>query len=166
MRLPAQLEALAAKHAPIVAVVGDLVQDVAVLLAGPIVANGQVDALISRHRGGSAANISSGLSSAGVRSRFYGRVGVDDLGRDLCEALAAEGVDVRARRSGSSCTVVCLVDPNGERSFVADTAAEGTGRSSADLPPADLGDLDAVHLSGYWLLSGVDLDGLALERRT
>jgi len=85
---------------------------------------------------------------------------------ELCEALAAEGVDVRARRLGSSCTIICLVEPTGERSFVADTVAEGAGRSSADLPLADLGGLDAVHLSGYWLLSGVNFDGLALKRRT
>lgn len=142
-----------------VAVVGDLIQDIAVLLNEPIVNGGQVHARISLHRGGSAANVCSGLAAAGLRSRFYGRIGEDDVGQTLAAGLASEGVDVRARIAGSSCTVLCLVEPGGERSFVAD-AEHTVRRETIDVPVAELARADLLHVSGYWLFSGMELDWL------
>ena len=165
MRLPSRLEALAGTARPVVAVVGDLNEDIAVLLNGPVVDGGQVQARISRHRGGSAANVCAGLAAAGVKNRFYGRVGDDDVGRILAARLSAEGVDVRVRHCGSSSSLLCLVQPGGERSFVAD-AAHPPQRHSEDVPARELGEVDLLHVSGYWLLSGIDLDWLGTRRLT
>jgi sugar/nucleoside kinase (ribokinase family) len=159
-QLPDHLIAVARKRHPVIAIVGDLVQDITALLSSPIVNSGQVDARISRHRGGSAANIAAVLAGAGARSRFYGRVGQDELGDLLVEELANEGVEVHARREGLSATVVCLVEPTGERSFVADTAADARGRHVTDVPLSALADVDVLHLSGYWILGGVDIEAL------
>jgi sugar/nucleoside kinase (ribokinase family) len=141
-------------------VVGDLVQDITALLRAPIAPSAQVTARLIRSRGGSAANIAAHLQSQGVSSRFYGRVGADQLGDTLCRLLAERGVSVRARRFGSTGTVICLVEPDGQRSFVADTSTE-EDRNLSDLPTPELVELDLLHLSGYWLLSGIDLYRLA-----
>ena len=136
--------------APCLAVVGDLVEDVVVWPAGPVRHGSDTRSRFFRARGGSAANVAA-AAAAYVPSRFLGCVGADPLGDRLVAALAAAGVAVRAQRRGRTGTVVVLVDPDGERTFLTDRAA------AADLEPVPATELDGaglLHVPAYGLDGG------------
>ncbi|MGB0114873.1 MAG: carbohydrate kinase family protein [Ilumatobacteraceae bacterium] len=123
------------------ATLGDLVEDIVVRLDGPINDASDTPARISRRRGGSAANVAARSAAAGHPTRFLGQVGDDPAGRALTDELAASGVDVSfVRRSGSTGTIVALVDPSGERSMLTDR------RACDDLADPDPHWLDGVHV--------------------
>ncbi|HEX9260277.1 MAG TPA: PfkB family carbohydrate kinase [Acidimicrobiales bacterium] len=127
---------------------GDLVEDVVVWLQHEPRQGTDTPARIFRARGGSAANVASFVVAAGGRSRFLGRVGDDETGDHLTEALRGSGVDVRVQREGRTGTVVVLVEPGGERTMLPDRAA------AADLtdPPLWWADgLGALHIPAYSL---------------
>jgi sugar/nucleoside kinase (ribokinase family) len=130
--------------------VGDLVEDVVVALPGPIHLAADTPCAVSRHRGGSAANVAAVAAQLGARARFVGRVGDDLLGDSLVERLAGVGVEVRGERGGRSGSVVVLVTPDGERTMLNDRGA------SVDLawPYAEwLDDLDVLHVPAYSLFA-------------
>ena len=136
--------------APCLAVVGDLVEDVVVWLSGPVRHGSDTPSRVFRSRGGSAANVTAAAAPY-VPTRFLGCVGADPLGDRLVASLAAAGVAVRAQRRGRTGTVVVLVDPDGERTFLTDRAA------AADLAPVPAADLDGVgllHVPAYGLDGG------------
>lgn len=123
------------------AVVGDLLEDIVARIAGPPRVGTDTPAVIRRARGGSAANVAAAAAAAGASVRFIGRVGDDALGDRLAADLAATGVDVRVQRGGSTGSVVVIVDPSGERTMLPDRAAA-----------ADLEHVDAAWLAGVtWL---------------
>lgn len=128
--------------------VGDLVEDVLVVLSGPPLPGTDTTCRIVRSRGGSAANVAVAALEAGGRARLLARVGDDDLGARLVEGLAAAGVDTAfVQRGGSTGSIVVLVDPDAERTMLTDRGA------SADLV-ADLAALEgvgAVHVPAYGL---------------
>ncbi|MEO6125171.1 MAG: carbohydrate kinase family protein [Ilumatobacteraceae bacterium] len=131
-------------------VVGDLVEDVIVLLAGPVQRGTDNSALVSRVRGGSAANVAAMAAEAetSLLVRFIGCVGDDEAGSSLERDLVNRGVDVRLQRRGRTGTVVVLVDADGERTMFPDRGA------SALLSEVDTGwaaDLDLLHISAYSL---------------
>ena len=99
--------------------------------------------------GGSAANVARGLSSAGHDVKLIGRVGNDEIGRELIEDLVRQGIDVahleRRRASGQA---LIFVDDTGERTIFAITDA-GDDQDVADLPYDDLATADCVYLDGY-----------------
>jgi sugar/nucleoside kinase (ribokinase family) len=134
------------------ACLGDLVEDVIVRLDGPVNFASDTPARIVRRRGGSAANTAVTAARSGHRSRFIGQVGDDAIGRALVEEMGAEGVDVGpVRRSGSTGTIVALVDADGERSMLTDR------RACVDLTdpdPAWLHDVTVLHVPFYSLVSG------------
>jgi len=106
------------------ATIGDLVEDVVVELDGPIFLASDSTARISRRRGGSAANVAAVAALLGSASRFIGQVGADPTGEGLISELASHGVDTGCiRRSGSTGTIVVLVDEHGERSMLTDRRA-------------------------------------------
>lgn len=106
------------------ATIGDLVEDVIVELDGSIFFASDTSARISRRRGGSAANVAAVAAQLGSASRFIGQVGDDPTGVGLISELASHGVDVGCvRRSGSTGTIVVLVDEHGERSMLTDRRA-------------------------------------------
>jgi len=130
--------------------VGDLVEDVVVLLGGPPARGTDTTARISRHRGGSAANVTVAAAAASreKRSRFIGHVGADDLGDRLLAELAAAGVDLAVTRGGHTGSIVVLVDPDGERTMLTDRGA------SPDLSVVDAAWIDGatvVHIPAYSL---------------
>ena len=134
----------------VLAVVGDLVEDVVVWLDGPVERGTDTPAKVFRSRGGSAANVAVAAAPY-VSTRFLGCVGADPLGDRLIGDLAAAGVDVRAQRRGRTGTVVVLVDVDGERTFLPDRAA------CADLDPVEDVDLEEVallHVPAYGLHGG------------
>lgn len=134
--------------------VGDLVEDVLVLLPGPPAVDTDTACTVLRSRGGSAANVAVSAAAAGARSRLLARVGDDDLGDRLLVGLARQGVDTSfVQRAGRTGSVVVLVDPFGERTMLTDR-----GASAALL--ADTAALDgvtAVHVPAYSFDAGASL---------
>lgn len=129
--------------------IGDLVEDIVVRLDGPINNASDTAAVVTRRRGGSAANMAVSVVRAGGRARFIGQVGDDPLGHLLTDALVADGVEVVARRAGRTGTIIVVLDHAGERSFLTDRAA----CALLDRPePAWLDGLDVLHVPVYSLV--------------
>lgn len=112
----------AERPAGVLAVVGDLVEDIVVWAGEPVRAATDTAAQVFRARGGSGANVAA-LAAAQVPTRFIGRVGVDAAGEALVADLSSRGVDVRVQREGRTGTVVLLVDADGERTMFPDRGA-------------------------------------------
>lgn len=109
------------------------------------------DSTITHTRGGSAANVAVAAAESGAMVRFLGHVGEDARGDVLIESLTSHGIDSRVTKGGSTGTVVVLVHPDGERSFLTDRG------SATDLVLADVSALDDVrwlHVPGYSFAEG------------
>ena len=121
--------------------IGDLIEDVVVWLNGElknqIDIGSDTDSIIVRTRGGSAANVAMFGALTGTPSRFIGQVGNDNLGEQLCASLRGSGVDVCAEARGRTGSIVVVVQPNGERTFLTDRGVA-----------SDLSVFDAQHLAG------------------
>jgi sugar/nucleoside kinase (ribokinase family) len=117
--------------------IGDLIEDVVVWLNGELNIGSDTDSVIVRTRGGSAANVAMFGALAGTPSRFIGQVGSDNLGEQLCASLRASGVDVCTVAEGRTGSIVVIVQPNGERTFLTDRGVA-----------SDLSVFDAAHLAG------------------
>lgn len=138
-----------AEAAGVLCTVGDLLQDLVVLLDGPVAWASDTPARISAHRGGSAANVAVAAAAAGARARFVGQVGADALGDALIADLTAAGVDVAVRRAGRTGSVIALVDPTGERSMLTD---RGTAISLDGAEEWWLDGLAVLHVPAYSLV--------------
>jgi sugar/nucleoside kinase (ribokinase family) len=104
-------------------------------------------------QGGSAANTARWLSRLGARSTLISAVGRDAAGRALVEAIRGDGVRVRVSRVAGARTgrIGVVVEPGGERSFVADRGAADLLKPD-DLRAAWFVGADALHLPIYSLL--------------
>jgi len=140
----------------VLAVLGDLVEDVVVWPDGPAQRGTDTAARIFRSRGGSAANVAATAAPL-VPTRFLGCVGADPLGDALVAELAAAGVDVRVQRRGRTGSVVVLVEPDGERTMLPDRAAATQLQA---LAPADLDGIGLLHVPAYGLDGGSTADVL------
>jgi sugar/nucleoside kinase (ribokinase family) len=129
-------------------VVGDLVEDVVVLLDEPIRRGADAPARILRRPGGSAANVAVAAAGLGAAVRLLTAVGDDDLGRGLVDRLAGLGVAVHAVRAGRTGTIVVVVEPDGERTMYPDRGAAAT----VSLGPGAVDGLRLLHLPAYGLL--------------
>jgi len=138
---------------PRVIVLGDLTLDVVLAPARPLERGTDVPGRAMLRQGGSAANTARWLGRLGARTTLICAVGRDAPGRALVAALQADRVRVRARRIAGTRTgrIGVLVEPGGERSFVADRAA-ADGLGPLDLDPAWFIRIDALHLPAYSLL--------------
>lgn len=136
MRSPAE-----AGH-PLLAVVGDLVEDIVVWTSEPVRHGTDTAARVFRTRGGSGANVAAlAASAAGAAVRFIGCVGPDAAGDALVATLESAGVDVRVQQRAITGAVVLIVDPDGERTMFPDRGAA-----------AELGPVDSAWLDGAaWL---------------
>ncbi|HYH24330.1 MAG TPA: carbohydrate kinase family protein, partial [Blastococcus sp.] len=107
--------------APVV-VVGDVATDVVVVLSGEPAPGSDRPASIRNRGGGAGANVAVHLARAGVPVVLAGCVGDDLAGTALVAELAADGVGLRLRTvpGAATATVVSLVEPDGERSMLAD----------------------------------------------
>lgn len=137
--------------APLLATVGDLVEDLVVELAGPVNLASDTDARITRRRGGSAATVAAVAATIAGRSRFIGCVGDDPIGHALVARLRAVGVDPAVEFGGRTGTVVAVVDATGERSMLTD---RGSSADLADPDPAWLDEVEVLHVPWYSLASG------------
>jgi sugar/nucleoside kinase (ribokinase family) len=140
-----------AVRGPLVCTVGDLVSDVVVEVLGPRREGADTPCRITHRRGGSAANVAVAVVAAGGRARFVGRVGDDRTGRGLLADLTAAGVEAAVEQAGRTATIVVLLHPDGERSFLTDRGA------AADLGPVDpavLAGVAVLHVPAYSLVGG------------
>ncbi|MFT4135542.1 carbohydrate kinase family protein [Microbacterium sp.] len=129
------------------AVVGDLIEDIVVWSDGPLRRGTDNPARIFRVRGGSAANVAA-FAARRHPSRFIGCVGDDAAGRWLVEQLRAEGVDVRAQHHGTTGAIVILIDSDGERTMLPDRAA---ATRLEHVPDSWLDDVELLHVTAYAL---------------
>ncbi|MGY1776375.1 carbohydrate kinase family protein [Geodermatophilus sp. SYSU D00804] len=134
-----------------VVVVGDLATDVVAVLSGEPAPGSDRPAAIRTRGGGAGANVAAHLAALGVPVTLAGCVGDDPAGAALLAELAAAGVGlaVRTVHGAASGTIVSLVEPDGQRSMLADRGANLDLRPD-DLPPPLPG--AHLHLSGYTLL--------------
>lgn len=135
-----------------VLVVGDVMRDIVVRPGGPIRPGTDQRAAISILPGGAGANQATWLARFGVPVRLVACVGQADhqaQGHHLREC----GVEpvLTAHPSLPTGTLVALVDPNGERSFLTERGAND-GLRRADLPRAVLDEVAHLHVSGYALV--------------
>jgi sugar/nucleoside kinase (ribokinase family) len=131
--------------------IGDLIEDVVVWLNGELNIGSDTDSIIVRTRGGSAANVAMFGALTGTPSRFIGQVGNDNLGEQLCTSLRGSGVDVCTEARGRTGSIVVVVQPNGERTFLTDRGVA-----------SDLSVFDAQHLAGVSIVH-VPTYSLALD---
>jgi sugar/nucleoside kinase (ribokinase family) len=135
---------------PTVLVIGDVMTDVVVRPEGPIAVGSDRRSTIRMLEGGSGANQACWLAREGVETRFVARVGND---RDAQTALLSRyGVDAQLGADDElpTGTLVTLLSPDGERSFLTDRAAN-LFLSASDLPASLLEGVSLLHVSGYAL---------------
>jgi ribokinase len=142
-----------------VLVVGDVNTDVVVVLAGEAAPGSDRPAAIRTRGGGAGANVAAQLAALGVEVVLAGCVGADPAGAGLAAELRTAGVRtaLRAIDGAATGTIVSLVEPDGQRSMLADRGANLALRR-IDLPPPPAG--GHLHLSGYTLFGPRDA-GLA-----
>ncbi len=136
-----------------VIVLGDLVLDVVLAPSRELERGTDVPGQALLRQGGSAASTARWLGRLGARTTFITAVGRDAPGRALVAAVEADGVVVRAVRVAGARTgrVGVLVEPGGERSFVADRGAADRLRPD-DLRPGWFRGADALHMPAYSLI--------------
>ncbi len=140
-------------------VIGDANPDVVLgPLPGPL-AFGQREQLVPTGLltlGGSAAIVACGAARLGLKVAFAGRIGADDTGAYVRDALAARGVDTTALRVDpdlpTPLTAVLVRD--GDRAIL---TAPGTlaATTGDDVPEALLADCRHVHAASYFLMPGL-----------
>lgn len=131
------------------AVIGDVVQDVIVWCAQPRQNATDTQCRIQMTRGGSAANVAA-FAAPHCPVRFIGCVGDDLAGRTLVKELESHGVVVHVQKRGTTGVIVVMVAVDGERSMFPSRGAAGQIRA---ITPAWLENVDLLHLTGYSLQS-------------
>jgi len=121
--------------------------------------------IISTHGGGAAGNVASWLAVLGNDVTMVGRIGNDTAGSAITAEFDALGISygnivLEGLHTG---VVVCLVDPSGERTMLADNGANA-GLEVSDLPALD--GVDAIYLSGYAPLAPLSREGVLEMVRT
>ena len=134
------------------ATLGDLIDDIVVVLHSSIHLAADTPASISHRRGGSAANVAAAAASLDHAVRFLGQVGDDDTADGLLGELSRSGVDVSmVHRSGTTGTIIVIVDAEGERTMLTDRRA---CIDLADPDPAWLDGVTCLHVPLYSLIEG------------
>ena len=130
--------------------IGDLIEDVVVWLSAEPNLGTDTDSIIQRTRGGSAANVAMFAALTGTESRFIGQVGNDVLGQQLCSALQRAGVDVCVVSEGRTGSIVVLVQPNGERTFLTD---RGVASHLSLVDASLMANVGILHVPSYSLVT-------------
>jgi ribokinase len=121
------------------------------VLSGEPAPNSDRPAAIRSRGGGAGANVAAHLARLGTAVVLAGCIGDDAAGAGLAAELAAAGVALRLRTvpGAATGTIVSLVEPDGQRSMLADRGANLELRPD-DVPAPRPG--GHLHLSGYTLL--------------
>ena len=127
---------------------GDLLEDIVVWPSATIALGTDTPSTITRCRGGSAANVAAFVVSRRGSARFVGSVGRDRLGDALVAEMRAAGVEVAVHCQGRTGSIVVLISPDGERSFLTD---RGSASSLSALPAGALDGGTILHVPAYCL---------------
>lgn len=121
--------------------------------------------IISTHGGGAAGNTASWLAVLGNDVTMVGRIGNDTAGSAITAEFDALGISYGniVKEGLHTGVVVCLVDPSGERTMLADNGANA-GLEVSDLPVLD--GVNAIYLSGYAPLAPLSREGVLEMVRT
>jgi len=115
--------------------------------------------VISTHGGGAGGNVASWLAVLGNDVTIVGRIGNDAAGSAITAEFDALGIsyDEIVKEGFHTGVVICLVDPSGERTMLADNGANA-GLAVSDLPALD--SVDAIYLTGYAPLAPLSREGV------
>lgn len=121
--------------------------------------------IISTHGGGAGGNVASWLAVLGNDVTMVGRIGNDTAGSAITSEFDALGISYGkiVKEGLHTGVVVCLVDPSGERTMLADNGANA-GLDVSDLPALE--GVDAIYLSGYAPLAPLSREGVLEMVRT
>ena len=127
--------------------------DIIVRSEGPLVKGSDRRANILMRQGGSAANQAIWLAHFGVDVDFVGRVGAADLAAQQ-EIFRRAGVTpwLAGDARHETGRLIALIDPDGERSFLTDRAAN-EALTYEDIAKAPIENARLIHLSGYSLFA-------------
>jgi sugar/nucleoside kinase (ribokinase family) len=129
--------------------IGDLVQDIAIVLDGPLQPDDDSPASIRIGGGGQSANFCAWTAALGERARLVTRVGDDDAGRRLVADLESRGVEVRAVWAPEPTgAIAVLVAADGHRSMATQRGAS-VGLSPSDLDEVWFRDATLLHVPAY-----------------
>jgi sugar/nucleoside kinase (ribokinase family) len=137
--------------APVVLVVGDVIDDIVVTPLDAVTRDSDTTSRIVRTPGGSAANQAAWMASAGLAVRLVARVGGVDVARHTA-SLSEVGVSplLIPDTSAPTGTIVVLLDAGGGRTMYTDRGAN-LRLCAADLPLSLLDGVDVLHVNGYSL---------------
>lgn len=133
-------------------VVGDFAWDVLIQSDNEVLHGGDSFGVVTLSPGGSAANVAVWAARCGANVDFVGKVGRDRFGQLAVNDMAQEGVNAFLPESDEHLTgsVAVFIDPTGERSTVSGHGADHYLMPS-DLPEAEVGSADHVHITGWSL---------------
>ena len=132
---------------------GDALLDVIVRPTRAAVLGDDAPARIRAGAGGQAANVAAWAAELGARARVVAKRGHDATAALVEAELAGRGVEVVGPRvSGPTGIVVSTVGAGGERSMLSDRGV-CAGLRAEELELAWFRDCDALHLSGYALVT-------------
>lgn len=128
--------------------------DVVVAPARPPERGTDVPGRVLLRQGGSAATTARWLARLGIRTSLVTAIGRDGPGRALAARMTADGVRLRAVRVPGVATgrIAVVLDPSGERTFIADRGAADR-LAPFDLRPAWFDGIGLLHLPAYSLLA-------------
>lgn len=131
--------------------VGDIMQDVSAVIAGPIYWGSDTVATVRMQGGGSPANVAAWAAFTNFPTLMVGRVGNDLAGEAMIKELQSVGVETHVTRDPVHHTgmVVLLVDEKGERTMFPDPGANRF-LNYQDFPA--LQPKDVLFVSGYAFL--------------
>ncbi len=140
-------------------IVGDVIDDIIVVPVGPVRADTDTTARISRHEGGSAANTAAWMAHQGAGVDFVGCVGVGDRERHGA-VLRDLGVTPHLSEHPllATGTIVIVVDGE-QRTMLTDRGANAGLRADA-VSDGMLADAGVLHLTGYSLVDAFSADDL------
>ncbi len=140
--------------------VGDVIDDIIVVPAGPVRPDTDTTARISRHEGGSAANTAAWMASRGAPVDFVGCVGPGDRSRHDA-VLRDLGVRPHLSEHPSLTTGTIVIVVEGEqRTMLTDRGANAGLRVDA-VTDELLASAGVLHLTGYSLVDAFSADDLA-----
>jgi sugar/nucleoside kinase (ribokinase family) len=103
--------------------------------------------------GGSGSNVIRGLANFGHSCALIGRIGNDEIGKKFIHGLKELAIQpLYTKTPTATAQVLCLVTPDGQRTFRACMGASQE-MSDNDLDPTLFQDVKLVHIEGYALLN-------------
>jgi sugar/nucleoside kinase (ribokinase family) len=137
---------------PLICTIGDLILDLVVLPAAPLLADGDTPATIRLAAGGQAANVAAWVSALGGQGRLICARASDQAGQIAAAELQRQGVELRGPViDGAGGVVVSTREVNGARTMASDPGVAAQ-LDAAAVDRSWVSGADLLHVSGYCLL--------------